>query len=255
MEIIKSKGSIYLIVTLILTALFVFIIHQFQLERNLYRYTVALPGVLGIVFLCSKKLTEINFKFFLKQFKVSGNVIKWLFLSLVVYFLLAYLASGISYLFFDGTFVLIPKFRIPLSKVWVIFVLAFFEEIGWRGVALPQLLKRFGLVKSSLAIGIIWAFWHFPGYLVGFGAPNDIPFIVFCIWVIASSFIFSWLYVKSNHNVWTAILLHFGANMALQLYPIMPQPAGTIATFYILTLLVILIAFLISKRHMENQDS
>lgn len=252
MKVIKSKGSIYLVATLLITALLVFIIHQFQLERSFYRYTVAIPGVLGVIFLCSKKLSEINFNIFFKQFKVTENSVKWLFISLITYSLLAYLASGISYIFFSGKFILIPSFSIPLSKVWIIFVLAFFEEIGWRGVALPQLLNKFGFVKSSLLVGLIWALWHFPGYLVGFGAPNDIPFVIFCIWVIASSFIFSWLYVKSNCNVWTAILLHFGANMALQLYPIMPQPAGTIATFYILTLLVILLAFLALIHNIKN---
>lgn len=246
MSITKSKGSIYLVITLIITALSVFLINQLELDKSFYRYTVGIPGVLALMFLPFSRLSVMKYSTFLKQFKISNYTIRWLLISLLFYTLLSYLASLISYLAFKGNFVWIPSFGIPLSKVVLIFVLAFFEEIGWRGFALPQLLKKFSFITSSLIIGVIWALWHFPGYLVGFGAPNDIPFEVFFLWVTASSFIFSWLYIKSKGNVWTAVLLHFGANMALQLYPIMPSPAGTKATFYILTILVIGIAIFLS---------
>ena len=36
------------------------------------------------------------------------------------------------------------------------------EEPGWRGFALPQLLKRQSPVVASLFLGIIWAIWHIP---------------------------------------------------------------------------------------------
>ncbi|MCB0461142.1 MAG: CPBP family intramembrane metalloprotease [Flavobacteriaceae bacterium] len=246
MKYVTSNGGIYLITTLTITALSVLVIHQLQLDRSFYRYTVTLPGILALVFLFLPKLSNIRFPDFLRQFKVSGKIIKWLLLSLFLYTILSYVASAISAIAFNGNFIWLPNFQIPLSKMGLIFVLAFFEEIGWRGFALSQLLEKFNFVQSSLFVGVVWALWHFPGYLVGFGAPNDIPFVVFSLWVIASSFVFSWLYLKSNKSVWTAILLHFGANMTLQLYPIMPSPAKTSATFYIMTLLVVGIAIVLS---------
>ncbi|GFZ93588.1 hypothetical protein GCM10011531_26940 [Aquaticitalea lipolytica] len=248
MNLLKSKGVLYLLVVLMLTVLGVFIIHQLQLKSIYFRYTVALPGIIALLFLTTKK--EMSFPEFTKQFIVTKKSIKWLLLALIFYTLVSYLSTGISYLFFKGNFVLIPIFQIPLSKVWLIFVLAFFEEIGWRGYGLPILIKKTSLVFASLIVGVIWALWHFPGYLVNFGAPNDIPFILFVVWVIAASFIFTWLYIKSNYNIWTAVLLHFGANMSLQLYPIMPSIAGTSYTFYIMTLIVVIITIIIySKKH------
>ena len=249
MKYSTSKGGFYLITTLIVTIISVTLIHQLQLERSFYRYTVALPGILALGFLFFPKLNNIGVSDFLSQFKISRKTIKWLLLSLFLYTILSYIASAISALAFNGNFIGIPNFQIPLSKVWLIFILAFFEEIGWRGFALPQLLDKFNFIQSSLLIGIFWALWHVPGYLVDFGAPNDIPFVVFSLWVIASSFIFSWLYLKSYRNVWTAILLHFGANIALQLYPIMPSPAGTSATFYIKTLLVVTVAIVYAIKY------
>jgi membrane protease YdiL (CAAX protease family) len=36
------------------------------------------------------------------------------------------------------------------------------EETAWRGVALPQLLRRMNGVTASLILGIVWACWHLP---------------------------------------------------------------------------------------------
>lgn len=35
-----------------------------------------------------------------------------------------------------------------------------FEELGWTGVALPLLRRRFGVLASGLVLGVIWAAWH-----------------------------------------------------------------------------------------------
>src|SRR4030095_12964988 len=40
------------------------------------------------------------------------------------------------------------------------------EEIGWRGFALPRLTERLGLRKASLVLGILWAAWHLPCFVV-----------------------------------------------------------------------------------------
>jgi len=36
------------------------------------------------------------------------------------------------------------------------------EEPGWRGFALPQLLKRQSPLVASLFLGLMWAIWHIP---------------------------------------------------------------------------------------------
>jgi membrane protease YdiL (CAAX protease family) len=35
-----------------------------------------------------------------------------------------------------------------------------FEELGWTGVALPLLRRRFGVAASGLILGVVWAAWH-----------------------------------------------------------------------------------------------
>ena len=43
------------------------------------------------------------------------------------------------------------------------------EETGWRGFLLPEVEKKFGVVKGSLLVSIIWAFWHAPIWFLGTG--------------------------------------------------------------------------------------
>ena len=39
------------------------------------------------------------------------------------------------------------------------------EEIGWSYVLRPELDKKYGLIVSSLVIGVIWAVWHIPVFV------------------------------------------------------------------------------------------
>jgi CAAX protease family protein len=51
---------------------------------------------------------------------------------------------------------------LPVVLLLVFLVNGFGEETGWRGFALLRLQERFGPVKGTLLLALIWAAWHTP---------------------------------------------------------------------------------------------
>ena len=92
------------------------------------------------------------------------------------------------------------------------------EEIGWRGLLVPELAKRYNFSVTSLTSGIIWALFHYPAILFAdyhSSAPLWYAMIMFTIMAIAASFAFAWLRLKSG-SLWTAAILHASHNLFIQ---------------------------------------
>lgn len=93
------------------------------------------------------------------------------------------------------------------------------EEIGWRGLLVPELAKMTSFTKTALISGLIWAAWHMPGIFLADlnsgGTPNWYAAIMFTVMIIAISFPFAWLTLKSG-SLWPAVLLHTTHNIFIQ---------------------------------------
>ncbi len=89
------------------------------------------------------------------------------------------------------------------------FVGAVAEEIGWRGYLIRQVEKKTSPFNTSVIIGIAWAFWHV------YFLFNGIYFIIAFVGNITLfSFLYSYLYFKTNKSVICPALAHFTANVA-----------------------------------------
>jgi membrane protease YdiL (CAAX protease family) len=93
------------------------------------------------------------------------------------------------------------------------------EEIGWRGLLVPELAKMTSFTKTALISGIIWAAWHMPGIFLAdlnsSGTPDLYAAGMFAVMIIASSFFYAWLRLKSG-SLWTAVLVHTTHNIFIQ---------------------------------------
>jgi len=112
-----------------------------------------------------------------------------------------------------------------------------FEEIGWRGFALPHLQRRYSALVSSLIIGLVWAFWHFPNFFAF--TPSDLA--EFVPKVIVLSLIFTWVYNSTGGNLFAVVLLH-GAILASASLFAGPDSAGWLREDLIAGLLYAVIA-------------
>lgn len=81
---------------------------------------------------------------------------------------------------------------------------ALFEEIGWRGFALPHLQRRCSALVSSLIIGLVWALWHFPNFV----AFTPSMLAAFVPRLMALSLIFTWVCNSTGGSLFAVVLLH-----------------------------------------------
>jgi membrane protease YdiL (CAAX protease family) len=88
-----------------------------------------------------------------------------------------------------------------------------FEEIGWRGFALPRLQRTRGPLVATLILGVLWAFWHLPQFLVptwaassGGGGISGIG--LFVLAALAFSVVISWVFNNTRASLLIAVLVH-----------------------------------------------
>ena len=109
---------------------------------------------------------------------------------------------GWRYLFVRSLFVPV---HLPLSLLF-----AGGEEIGWRGVLVPNLARTSGFAAASLIPGLIWAIWHWPdiilfGYRTNAGTAYSLFF--FSIALVGLGVFLTWLRLASR-SLWPPVLFH-----------------------------------------------
>ena len=106
--------------------------------------------------------------------------------------------------------------QLPLLPVyWVIvFVLGgpMGEEIGWRGFALPHLLKSRSPAIASLILGIGWFVWHIPLFWLEGAAQKGNSVVLFALAVLCFSVLFTWIYIRTGGSLLAALVFHTGIN-------------------------------------------
>lgn len=152
------------------------------------------------------------------NWRVSLN---WYLLSLLWVGLLRFGGLGIYSLRtgqIPERFIDIPEIGLLTLFLSQLFVLAA-EEIGWRGFALPDLVRYFGSFGAALLLGILWACWHIPMFFVPDLSQYGTPFVLYTLTQIAWSVVMTFLFLRSG-SVLIAMLFHIGINVWFYLIPV-----------------------------------
>lgn len=93
------------------------------------------------------------------------------------------------------------------------------EEIGWRGYALPRLATRLGLGGAGALLGVIWALWHLPLFLLHVPGYAGLSIPIYLLSVTALSVAMAWLYWKSGGSLLLTMLMHASVNNTSGIVP------------------------------------
>jgi membrane protease YdiL (CAAX protease family) len=93
------------------------------------------------------------------------------------------------------------------------------EEPGWRGYALPVLQREYSALTASVVIGVVWAIWHLPMFVLSNSLYAGQPFSLYAPMVVLFSIVMTWFYNSTGGSVPAAMLLHAGVNSANALVP------------------------------------
>jgi uncharacterized protein len=194
-----------------------------------------IPGTFAptIAALCVQWLTKGNFR-------ICHFIGSWprFFFGLVI---------GLAIIAF--AYIILPALMItksPASLHWNIFLLwgayqcnysTFLggpvgEEPGWRGFALPQLQARFGALRAALILGLLWACWHLPLFLIHSWAV--FPVWVYIILVVGLSILMTFIFNLSRSSVIVCILMHALFNTSSILLGDLLPPNGRISMLFFL---------------------
>lgn len=105
----------------------------------------------------------------------------------------------------------------PTEFLWLLFYLLvtgpLCEELGWRGYALPRLLKRFNPFTASLILGAIWGVWHLPSFFLGGMVQAGLALPLFLLSALLLSIFVTWVFKHTGGSVLITVLIHYTVNI------------------------------------------
>jgi hypothetical protein len=117
---------------------------------------------------------------------------------------------------------------LALGQVWVVLG----EEIGWRGYALPRLLRLVSARAATLLLAFAWGLWHAPMFFVSGSLQAREPVWLFAAAVFAWACIHSALYLRARPSILPNLVFHASANLTLNLVVVPASGQSTLACVY-----------------------
>lgn len=179
---------------------------EITMTNPLFILAVYAPGFAGILLVWWHYGVRGLGSFFRRLTLWRAPVAWWLFLLFGIP-ALVYAGAALSGTL-DDPFPFTPWYTVLPAMAVALFI-GPIEEFGWRGVALPLLQRRFAPFWAGLILGIIWAAWHIPSFLIG-GTPQSAwAFGPYFIGVVTISVLMTPLFNAARGSLLIAALYHF----------------------------------------------
>jgi len=200
--------------------------NQFDVQygESLYLFLFILGGLgpFYVAFIIYNPKNELRKYKRLKRKVLKWKVnIRWYFWVFTIPFLLFLLPWVISTFYFKNN---LPLFTNNINNIFYLLliniVLGGLEEVGWRGVLLAELFKKYNKITATVTTSLVWTFWHFPLWFIAYSPQKDVDFLFFLILGLGFSFQFTIFYLKTK-SIFLCILMHsiFNTYLAVISFP------------------------------------
>lgn len=119
----------------------------------------------------------------------------------------------------SGTSIPTPHFSwVTFLGYNTVFFLTFGEELGMTGYVLDPIQQRYSALKSGLLLGIVWASYHIPSFIIS-GYYSFEWIFWHALYTIASRILFVWIYNNSGKSLFSMALFHTTFGLFWILWP------------------------------------
>ena len=99
-----------------------------------------------------------------------------------------------------------------------VFFMTFAEELGLSGYALDPLQERHSALITGLILGVVWAGYHIPGFLIS-GYYSGGWIFWHATYTVVSRVLFVWIYNNSGRSLFSMALCHWSFGLFWSLWP------------------------------------
>jgi membrane protease YdiL (CAAX protease family) len=183
---------------------------------------------------------------------------KWWTAVIFVYPALLVIAGVLYNLFSNQPPISLLPISLMVFLINIIFlaIASLGEEIGWRGLALPALLQRYSPLTASAILGVVWATWHIPFWILidtlsQYGAGY---FVLNYIFIVPTTFYITWFFINSKQSLLLPVVLHLVFNIInVTIFPV-TSTTGSFAVFVGLQLVLMLaVIWMLGKKQVRLQ--
>jgi CAAX protease family protein len=101
-----------------------------------------------------------------------------------------------------------PRFSVAaLLGYSLVFFMTYGEELGLTGYALDLLQQRYGAFSSGILLGLVWAGYHIPSFIISGYYSFDWIFW-HALYTVAGRILFVWIYNNAGKSLFSMALLH-----------------------------------------------